>query len=106
MSFSRTLTSLLILLILVQSIVASSDVHIIYEDIQSLHLDVFSVQNIDAHDRSADDCAHCCHVHGAYSAIVSQSSHSYSLLKMNLNHSYNYIYLSPIQSSVIRPPIS
>lgn len=82
-----------------QSIVFSSDVHIIYEDIESFHLDTFSVQNIDSDNSSADDCAHCCHVHGAYSAIVSQRSDSYSLLKININHTYRELCMTSIYSA-------
>ena len=98
---------LLMSVVLGQSVLASADMHIVFEETDTHHQhDNLHDVDLAEEDHSGDDCGHCCHAHGC---SLSMATHSHGVHLDSVSeviaryHEASYFYYS---DPAIRPPIA
>jgi len=102
MKSRKLILGMFIALLLGQSVMASADIHVFFEDSGIAHASDMQTSNADL--SSTDDCGHCCHSHGSGVGLFSQLTSLSELSASLLNSQYSNTYLSPPVDSALRPP--
>jgi hypothetical protein len=107
MSLQKLFLVLIIGVVLGQSVMASADMHIVFEETDTHHEHSDSHEpNLAEEDHSGDDCGHCCHAHGCSLSLISQNHGVHFDFTNELIVQYHetpYFYYS---DPAIRPPIA
>ena len=99
---------LIMSIVLGQSVFASADMHVVFEETDTHHAqhELNDADSASESDHSGDDCGHCCHAHGCN---ISLASHSHVIHAVTTNelevryHESPYFYYS---DPALRPPIA
>jgi hypothetical protein len=94
----------MIILVLGQTMLASADVHLLFEITDSHHLEHNDDQQA-LEQHQGDDCEHSCYQHGGCVLLLSDSPASFSSAKASMLSDYNKFYLSYNDKLFLRPPI-
>jgi len=100
----RALLIIMMIFTLGQSVLASADVHQIFEQGDIHHLD-----HSEAHDSShdtGDDCGHSCFSHGAATPLFSKNHYYFFSQNQNGWSIYQQNYQSHYADPRLRPPIA
>lgn len=107
MNFQKLILMLLMSVVLGQSVLASADMHLVFEETDTHHQhDNAGDVNLAEEDHSGDDCGHCCHSHGCGIYILSDAQIQFnetSDTHVLMDDGSDYFY-SPDPS--LRPPIA
>lgn len=105
---SKTLLILLISLMLGQSVLASADVHVVFEVLDTHHLEHTGdpVDDLTEDDHSGDDCGHCCHAHGCSLATSNGNAPSFQVPQDIKNSAFEFLLISRFSPPLFRPPIA
>lgn len=94
--------------VLCQSVLASADMHLVFEETDTHHSqhELNDTGSVSGSDHSGDDCGHCCHAHGCNLSMVSNSymlnTDSSDKLDARYHESPYFYYSDP----ALRPPIA
>lgn len=108
MNLQKLLLMLIMSIVLGQSVLASADMHLVFEETDTHHSqhELNDTDSVSGSDHSGDDCGHCCHAHGC---SLSMASHNYVMHLDAINeldvryHESPYFYYS---DPALRPPIT
>lgn len=107
MNYRKIILTLLTFLMLGQSVLASADVHLVFEGMESAHhLDDGHAEDTDSNLSSVDDCGHSCHSHASGIGLFFHANTFFGKTASLLKNSFNNFYLSPEIDSSKRPPIA
>lgn len=99
---------LIMSVVLGQSVLASADMHIVFEETDTHHSQhaLDETEFVSDSDHSGDDCGHCCHAHGCSFSLTSNNDviHVVPISKLETRyHESPYFYNS---DPALRPPIA
>ena len=107
MSFRKLIILLLMSTVLSQSVLAFSDMHLVFEETDTHHQhDNLSDLDLAEEDHIGDDCGHSCNTHSSNMFIFSKIFISFNEISNNsilMDDGSDYFYLP---SSNLRPPIA
>lgn len=108
MALQKTLLVIIICLLLGQSVLASADVHLVFEETNQHHQDhgLENHDDVQENEHSSDDCGHCCHSHGVNLSIHSQEQGIIFPIKTVNISPYLNLLISHIAAPSFRPPIA
>jgi hypothetical protein len=90
-----------------QSVLASADIHLVFEEAQaSHHLNDGHSVSMDSDFSSLDDCGHSCHSHGSCVGLFSSTNAFFEKAGLFVEDNYNNLYHSLSTHPFLRPPIA
>lgn len=104
MSYQRAILIVMAILMLGQSVLVGADVHLIFEETDTHHLD-HDVDMGDSH-ASGDDCEHSCSSHGCSMSVPSKTQTKIDSYKHGGLSHYQFFNKSYSQEPHLRPPIA